>query len=200
MPLITKLEVQKNNENRANLYLDDKFFSGVSIELCVKHHLKKGVEIDESELSEIILQDEKNIALSKALKYISGNLKTTKQIRDYLYKKEYAKPTIDYVISKMEEYKYLDDEAYANAFVLTYSNKYGKLKLKTMLKSKGVGNDILDNLFEEVEISSSIDAVASKYMKNKTLDDKTKTKLIRFLISRGYDYDEVKSCVEKMRG
>ena len=105
-----------------------------------------------------------------------------------------------YVIDKMSEYKYLDDEAYAKAFILTYSNKYGKLKLKSMLRAKGVSQEIVDILLDDMEVKSSIDAVAEKYMKNKTLDEKTKSKLIRFLMSRGYDYDEVKSVVEKFKG
>lgn len=200
MSLITKLEVQKKDETRANLYLDDKFYAGVSIELCIKYHLKNGVEIEQDKLDEIILQDEKDIALSKAVKYISSTLKTTKQIKDYLYKKEYATPTINYVIDKLVEYKYLDDEAYAKAFVLTYASKCGKLKLKSMLRAKGVSQEIVDNLLEDINIESSVEVVADKYMKNKILDEKTKTKFIRFLMSRGYDYDEVKAVVDKFKG
>ena len=58
MSEITRLEIQKNNQNRANLYLDDKFFSGISLELCIKHHLKVGLEIDEHFLNKLILEDE----------------------------------------------------------------------------------------------------------------------------------------------
>jgi regulatory protein len=104
------------------------------------------------------------------------------------------------VIDKLVEYKYLDDEAYAKAFVLTYSNKYGKLKLKSMLRAKGVSQEIVDNLLDDMEIESSIESVADKYMRNKVLDDKVQSKLVRFLMSRGYDYDEVKSVVEKYKG
>jgi len=200
MSLITKLEVQKNEETRANLYLDDSFYAGVSVELCVKHHLKKGLEIDKDLLDDIILQDQKDVAFNKALKYINSSLKTTKQIKDYLYKKEYSAPTVNFVIDKLLEYKYLDDEAYAKAFVLTYSNKYGKFKLKSMLMQKGVSQEIISNVLDGIEENSSIEAVANKYMKNRTFDEKTKTKLIRFLMSRGYDFDEVKSIVEKYKG
>ena len=107
MPIITKLEIQKKDEQRANLYLDDKFYAGISVELCIKHHFKKGTEIDKELLDDIILQDEKDRAFNKALKYISSSLKTIKQIKDYLYKKEYAEPTVNYVIEKLIEYKYI---------------------------------------------------------------------------------------------
>ena len=201
MSIITKLEYQKNNPDRANLYLDDKFYSGISVELCIKEHLKSGIEIDEERLRDLILEDEKGVAFTKAINYVSNNYKTKKQVRDYLYKKEYGKNTIDYVIEKMEEYKYLDDENYAKQFVLTYSKKYGKLKLISGLKSKGISDKIIDNLFDEgeVEIVDSLESVANKYLKNKIIDEKTCLKLSRFLYSRGFQFDEINSFVNKLK-
>ena len=196
---ITKIEMQKSNDERANLYLDEKFFSGISLELVVKEHLKVGMEIDENKLSELILEDEKGKALAKAVKYIGSNLKTEKQLRDYLKKKEYNPATIDYVIDKLKEYDYLNDENFAKAFILTYSKKYGKLKLKSQLKMKGIKDSIIDSLLEDVQ-SDSIDLVAKKYMKNKDLTYENLQKLMRFLYSRGYEFDDINSCVNRLKG
>lgn len=198
--LITKIEVQKNHDDRANLYVDDKFYAGIAIELVMKHGLKKGLEIDKETLDEIILNDEKGHALSKAVKYISSNLKTTKQIKDYLKKKEYNPQTIDYVIDKMNEYKYLDDEGYAKAFVLTYSKKYGKLKLVAALRSKGVADSIIDEVLEPDNLpESNIKAVADKYLKNKERNSQTYLKLSRFLYSRGYEFDEINRLINEYK-
>ena len=198
---ITSIEVQKHDDKRANLYLDGKFFAGISIELCVKHGLKKGMEIDEENIANLIFEDEKGKAMEKAVKYISSTLKTTKQIRDYLKKKEYSQQTIDYVIDKMKEYKYLDDESYARTFVSTYSNKYGKLKLIAALKSKGISDSVIDSVFndEELEMEDSIKRVADKYLKNKEINFETLQKLNRFLCSRGYDFDQIKSYVNTLK-
>lgn len=196
---ITKIEIQKNNDERANLYLDEKFFSGISLELVVKEHLKVGMEIDENKLSELILEDEKGKALAKAVKYIGSNLKTEKQLRDYLKKKEYNPATIDNVIDKLKEYDYLNDENFAKAFILTYSKKYGKLKLKSQLKMKGIKDSIIDSILEDVQ-SDSIDLVAKKYMKNKDVTYENLQKLMRFLYSRGYEFDDINSCVNRLKG
>ena len=196
---ITKIEIQKSNDERANLYLDEKFFSGISLELVVKEHLKVGMEIDENKLSELILEDEKGKALAKAVKYIGSNLKTEKQLRDYLKKKEYNSATIDYVMDKLKEYDYLNDENFAKAYILTYSKKYGKLKLKSQLKMKGIKDSVIENLLEDVQ-SDSIDLVAKKYMKNKELTYENLQKLMRFLYSRGYEFDDINSCVNRLKG
>lgn len=200
MSEITKIEVQQKDKTRANLYLDDKFFCGISVELCVKYNLKKGLEVDESFLQEIVFEDEKSKAMTKAVNYISSTLKTTKQIRDYLKKKEYTPQTIDYVIEKMKEYKYLDDEAYARAFVNTYSSKYGKMKLISALRSKGVSDKVIDDVFsEDLQLESSMERVAEKYLKNKDITQDTLNKLSRFLYSRGYEFDEINSYVRKLK-
>ncbi len=200
MSIITKIEVQKKNETRANIYLDDVFYSGISIEAVIKNHLKKDMEISRDSLDDIILNDEKTVAMAKATKYMGGALKTKKQIRDYLKKKEYAAPTIEYVIDKMVEYKYLDDEAYARSFMLTYSSKYGKLKLKSQLRLKGVSESIIDDLLEaEIEIEDSLDTVAEKYIKNKEINEKNILKLARFLSSRGYEFDKINGYISRLR-
>lgn len=199
MSLITKVEVQKKDETRVNIYVDDKFHVGMSIESVIKNHIKKGLDIELDTLDSLVLDDEKTVAMTKATKYMGGALKTTKQIRDYLRKKEFAPNTIDYVINKMLEYGYLDDENYAKSFVLTYSNKYGKLKLKAMLKTKGVSDKIIDSVLDgELEISDSMEATATKYMKNKELNEKNKVKLARFLISRGYEFDKINGYIRNL--
>jgi regulatory protein len=42
---ITKIEIQKNNKNRVNLFVDDNFFCGLSLETIVKNHIKENQEI-----------------------------------------------------------------------------------------------------------------------------------------------------------
>ena len=44
---ITDIQVQKKHPSRRSIFLDEKFFCGVSEEVAVKFDLKRGVEIDE---------------------------------------------------------------------------------------------------------------------------------------------------------
>ena len=199
MALITKIEVQKNDESRANLYLDYDFFCGVSIELVFKYQLKKGMVIEKEKLEELVFEDEKGVALSKAIKYIGSSLKTKKQIVDYLKRKEYGEFVIDYVIKKMTEYKYLDDYAFAKSYILTCSGKYGRLKLVSQLKGKGVDENTISDVLEDVVLKDSIESVAMKYLKNKEITKEILIKLNRFLYSRGYDFEEINRVVDKIK-
>ena len=195
---ITKLEVQKNDKNRVNLYVDDEFYSGIPAELVYLEHLKTGLEIDEKDLKKIIFENEKSKAMSRVTKYIGSSLKTQKQIRDYLRKKEYSEDTIKFVMSKLVEYNYIDDKKYAQAYVLTYGKKYGKLKLISQLKVKGVSEEIIECVLEDNKVDS-IESVASKYLKNKVMSYEVSQKLFRFLYSRGYEFDEINSYINKLK-
>lgn len=195
---ITKLEVQKNDKNRVNLYVDDEFYSGIPAELVYLEHLKTGLEIDEKDLKKIIFENEKSKAMSRVTKYIGSSLKTQKQIRDYLRKKEYSDDTIEFVMSKLVEYNYIDDKKYAQAYVLTYGKKYGKLKLISQLKVKGVSEEIIECVLEDNKVDS-IESVASKYLKNKVMSYEVSQKLFRFLYSRGYEFDEINSYINKLK-
>lgn len=194
---ITKLEVQKNDKNRVNLYLDDQFYSGIPVELIYLEHLKTGMELDEGELEKIVFENEKSKALSRVTQYIGSSLKTQKQIRDYLKKKEYTPKTISYVMQKLLEYDYIDDEKYAKAYILTYGKKYGKIKLKSQLKQKGVCDEIIEETLDKNPIDS-IDIVAKKYLKNKLWSPEVKQKLIRFLCSRGYEFEDINSYINNL--
>ena len=195
---ITKLEVQKNDKNRVNLYVDDEFYSGIPAELVYLEHLKTGLEIDEKDLKKIIFENEKSKAMSRVTKYIGSSLKTQKQIRDYLRKKEYSDDTIEFVMSKLVEYNYIDDKKYAQAYVLTYGKKYGKLKLISQLKIKGVSEEIIECVLEDNKVDS-IESVASKYLKNKVMSYEVSQKLFRFLYSRGYEFDAINSYINKLK-
>ena len=108
MSKITKLEVQKNNKQKVNLYLDDEYFTRLYLDTCVKYGLKAGLEIDKIRLEDIIKESEKHLALNFAINYIGSALKTRKQIKDYLVKKEFNEDCIDYVLEKLIEYNYIN--------------------------------------------------------------------------------------------
>ena len=93
----------------------------------------------------------------------------------------------------------MDDEGYARAFVLTYSKKYGKLKLIAALRSKGISDAIIDEVLEDKMPESNIRAVADKYLKNKEKTSQTYLKLSRFLYSRGYEFDEINRLINEYK-
>ena len=206
MAIITKVEIQKNNKQKVNLFLDDQYYNRVYLDTCVKYGLKVGKNIDIEKLEEIIFESEINLATNMAINYAGSAIKTRKQISDFLKKKDFTEPIIKAVVGKMEEYKYIDDEQYVISYVNFYGGKYGISKLKNNLKNKGVSEKIIENYFEDnAEILSEkmedlCTVLAIKKSKNLDMqDNKNIQKVMRFLLSRGFSFDEINHSIESIK-
>lgn len=189
---ITSLSVQTKDKTRCNVYVDGKFCCGLSVETAMKHRLKPGMQVDAAFLEQIQLDGEKNAALSKALTFVTATQKTKKQVCDYLAKKGYLPVVIDYVISKMTDYHFLDDGAYAASYCNGAATKKGKRLIRMELRGKGVGDDEIEEALGSVDEETQKNAAErtmEKYMRGKTADRETLQKAFRYLLSKGFDYD-----------
>lgn len=195
--IITKIEYQKRNKSRVNLYADEKFIGGLSVETVMKNHIKVGQEINENTLSYLTTQTEKEVALNLATRYIAKSQKTAKEVTDHLLKKGFEQEAVDFVIEKMQEYGYVDDELYAKSFVKFKSKDNGKRKLKYALKNKGISEEIIGENLDNLDSTEAVKNTLEKYLKNKPLDQKTKEKAYRHLASRGFESGEIVSALNK---
>ena len=199
MKTITQIKIQANDKNRVNLYLDNKFYCGLDLETVVKNSLKVGTIISEERLESIQLESEKQVAYNKALKLISVRYKTQREVEKYLYEKGYLAQVVYYVVSKLNEYHYIDDQRFVNSYIASHKNIYGKLKLKQQLMQKGISEKLVDEALEdeEFEQSEQISKLAEKYMKNKEDSKENYIKLFRYLMGKGFEYEEIKSVLKK---
>ena len=195
---ITKLEVQKKNKNRVNLYLNEEFYCGLSLEAVVKYNLKVGQEIEEQKLEFLQTDSEREIAQNKAISYISKYQKTEKELKDYLIKKGFDEEIVFEVIKKLKEYSFVDDDIYAKNFIKSKSKRSGKRKLSFELKKRGIDENLInENIKEYADDSETILPLCEKYLKNKPRDYKTKQKAYRFLSSRGFVSEDIIGALNK---
>ena len=83
MAVITKIESQKKNQDRVNIYVNNEFFMAIYTELVYSFNLKKGIEIDENNLKNL-LKDEMYIkAKNKALNILSKADQSEKKIKEH---------------------------------------------------------------------------------------------------------------------
>lgn len=199
MGKITRLEVQARHKDRVNLYINDVFVTGLTLDTAVKNGLKIGKDVDEKFAVDMIFDSEKQSAFNKTANYMKSSIKTVKQIKEYLNKKGYDEAVINAVVEKLKEYKYLDDSQYVTAFVNTNKSKYGVRKLREKLKQKGVADanlSVLDDYEEDVD---ALKKVAEKYMSHKEKTPENYNKLYRFLAMRGYNFDDINACVNEIK-
>ena len=195
---ITAITPQAKDKTRCSIYVDGRFYCGLTIETTVKNRLKVGQSVSAEYLSEIQLESEKRTALDKALTHLTATQKTEREIRDFLTKKGYLPAIAEYVLEKLRGYNFVNDGEYAKAYVSAKSSKKGERLIRMELRAKGIADadaaDALAEIDEETQISSA-KAVLEKYMRGKTADAPTLQKAYRHLLSKGYSFDVAKSAL-----
>lgn len=197
MQKITDIQPQKRNKSRVNVYVDGEYVLALELLTVMKLGLKIGTEVTETQLAEAALDTEQSVALERAMNYIARGRKTSFQLRKYLTDKEYAPAVVNYVMDKMKYYGYIDDKAYAQAYVEQNSQSKGARRVKQELIQRGIKLSEAEEVSEQ-ERDFSLDnatRLAERYMRGKDCYIKTIVKLQRYLVSRGYDFDIVNSVV-----
>lgn len=111
---------------------------------------------------------------------------------------------IEKIITKLIKDNFINDERYAYMYARDKSkfNKWGPIKILYALKTKHIPEDIIKSVLLEIEPTQN-DKALFDLLKNKAKTIKAKStydlkaKLIRFGISRGYDYGKVIEIVDK---
>ncbi|MEO8168941.1 MAG: RecX family transcriptional regulator, partial [bacterium] len=148
---ITRIESQKKNPARKNLYADGEFLTGVSAETLIRFGIRTGDEIDEEKLKALQATEELQGAKSVAFRFLARRQRTEKEIRDKLREKEFGDEEIGKTIETLRGLGFLNDREFAGSYIrhqLTLRPK-GKILLKQKLLMLGVAKDVVDAALEE---------------------------------------------------
>ena len=205
MGTITEISVQKKNKNRCNIYIDNVFAFGVSNELIYKENLKVGMIVDEEKLKKIAYEENLINCKETSLKIIERSYKTKKEMTKKLLEKGYSLEEINETLKFLEEYNFINDESYTKAFINDRTKTQGKQKIKYALKNKGVSDEIIEEELSKLDMEKEKEnaniLALKKYnilIKRESDKYKLKEKIIRFLISRGYNYEVAKDAVNEI--
>jgi regulatory protein len=205
MNIITKIESQKRNKDRANIYIDNDYAFSLSCELVYKEGLKVNEKVDIEKIKIIAQKDNYLKCKNTALRIVEKAYKSERELKDKLLLKGYDNESIDKSIKFLKEYNFLSDNNYAKMYVKDKSRIQGKKKIKFDLIKKGINDNIIEeeisNIDMEDERTGAYNLAIKKYNTiSKREDDKFKLsqKLYRFLLSKGYDYDTVSYVVKKI--
>lgn len=200
MQKITSIEPQKRKD-RYNIYLDGEFAFGADKDTIYHYGLRKNDELGEDKTKEIKDYDEFNFGKKVAFHFLNYKPRTEKEIRKKLKEKKISENNSDRVINTLKDLKYLDDNQYAKLYLeeKLSNNPKGKRLISMKLTEKGISKEIISNVIgsqydEEKEIKKAKELLA-KYLKKvraKSEMDK-KQKCYRHLLSKGFDFDIVKT-------
>jgi len=193
----------KNGQYKLNL--DDNTNILLHEDLILKYELLIYREIDSKKIEQLLEENKSYIAYDLALNYLNKKMRSKKEIKEYLSKKEISAELINNAIKKLEEQGYLSDVSYTRAFIndkINLSND-GPYKIKEQLIKLGIMEEIIlkelevfDKELEQTRVEKLIDKqVRSNHTKSNYL---LKKKIMEWLINLGYSREVVITSLDKV--
>ena len=202
MPIISKITRGKNNPERYNIYLEEKFAFSVDEAVLIRYQLTKGKEVDQWTLEEINFEDEVRKAYNKALYYLGFRMRSEGEVRKKLKEKEFGDAVIDEAVKKLYTFNFLDDRAFSEALMRTQvkSSKKGPKAIQQDMQKRGIDKqvqkDVLDSYSEEeqLEVAKGLaEKIAAK--ESAKTPNQIKQKINDSLMRKGYSYTLIKQAI-----
>lgn len=210
---ITSVEAQKNNPRRYNIFLNGQFAFGADEDLIVEHRLITGKTVSPEELEKLLSEAEIGKLIEKVYGLLNIRYRSEKEIRDYLKnlsfkrklkeKDELSEIIIEALIEKLKKRDLINDLRFAKEWTdaRRKSKKKGINAIKSELFQKGIAREIVDEVLsaqsEVSEESLAAQALEKKLRFWQNLPEmEFKQKALRFLMTKGFNYDLAKQVVE----
>ncbi|MFD1170947.1 recombination regulator RecX [Oceanobacillus picturae] len=145
---ITRITTQKKSKSRYNIFIadgdTDKYGFSVDEDILIKFGLSKNDELDDATIEQILEKDSLHKIYTQAINFLSYRMRTKKEIRDFLIKKEAEPEEVEEIMDRLNDEKLINDKQFAEMFVRTRINtsSKGPNVIKRELMEKGVAANI----------------------------------------------------------
>ena len=209
---ITALKAQRRSTDRLNLYIDGEFRCGIAMDVVATERLRIGQTVDEALLERLIAADEAWKAKQAALSLLGARARGTGELTDRLRRKGYTQPAIDWAISESQRLGYLDDAAFAEAWVRdrVRLRPRGPRALAAELARKRVPSDIARAAIDRVMRNDAVGEkelcadVAAKWLRTHNTETASREdsqnlqrRFTAYLARRGFSSDTIRDAVKR---
>ena len=172
----------------------------------IRHYeIEEEGEISREAYEEILIETLIPRAKKRAMHLLTRQDRTKKGLSDKLFEGGYPAEAVEAAISYVESYHYIDDERYAQNYVFFHKGEKSKKRLLYDLLSRGVAEETAESAISEMEEEDgegegSDVALIRKLVKKKRYepeeaDVKAQAKMYRYLASRGFSYEDIKTVI-----
>jgi regulatory protein len=186
MPEITGV---RERRGRARVFVDGEFWAEIDAGVAAERGLREGVVFSPEELDDARVAGERALAMTRALNFLGYRARSEKELRDRLRRYGYGEETVEGVVARLKELRYLDDEDFARLVVREKARRYGPRRVSAELRKSGVSAELARGVVEEEfagrsEVDQARSAAARRY--NRGGSDAQARRVYGFLVRRGY--------------
>ncbi len=113
------MKILKYKKDKGNIYkvITEKGEYKLYDDIIIKYELLLKEEISKKELDDIVKENNLLKAYYDSIKSISTKMRSAKELRDILRKKEYSEDEIKVTIEKLKKEGYLNSKIYIEAYI-----------------------------------------------------------------------------------
>ncbi len=206
--LILKTSKQRFKKNFYTVLLEDGRRISCSDDIMVKYGISPGVDLDDNTLSLFIMEAQRSQAMDGALRLLSLQARSRKELADKLKAKKYDPAVIEAVLKRIAELGYLNDDTYArNRVSALIAQGKGPALITFDLRRKGIASAVVNDLLAEASRQPGQDPLyrvrdaAKKYLRRLKEEDPRviARKLTGFLARRGFEIEDVRKILRELR-
>jgi regulatory protein len=188
------IKMKKMPKGRYKLTFDNGSDIILFEEVIINNLILMGKEIDNELYKKITGDNYKANPYHQALQYLGVRMRSREELTNYLLKKNDDEALVDETIKRLEHEGYIDDIAFAKAYLndkLNLSND-GLNKIRRSLSNYKITDDIIDQAIDTVDKSQfndKLDKLISKQIRlnTKYTGNMLKNRILNYLINLGYD-------------
>ena len=108
------------------------------------------------------------------------------------------------VVAELKQDRYVDDARYAAAFAREKASLqgWGPVKIRFQLRGKGISEADISAALSEIDTQKAdarLEKLLLEKLRSREADPQARLKLIKFALSRGYEYPAVQSALEQIK-
>lgn len=197
MVVWVRILYKKQNQDKYIILLENNQEIEIDNMIFFKYELNVKDDIDVNELEDILNQQILNHAKKQLLGYIKRYpLKSINEYIQYLERKGFDKATAQTAVAYFIEIGYIDEISSIKRIIGIYKNRKSSKEIVNILRKKGFSNQSMNEIINEVkslEDEKLLEKLIKKRLSNKELkiDEKNIKKLIRYLTSKGFEYNQI---------
>ena len=119
-----------------------------------------------------------------------------------MLKKGYSEQVVWHCIDKLKEYNYIDDAEYSRRYIESVNKRQGRRLTEYKLMMKGVKKEDIESAYFETEDigNESAKLIAKKHLGDKPITKENLAKTYRYLIGKGFTYDQATYALKDYQG
>ncbi|OGL36661.1 hypothetical protein A3E49_01290 [Candidatus Saccharibacteria bacterium RIFCSPHIGHO2_12_FULL_49_19] len=198
MTQITSIKQQVKNPERVSVFVDGKYEFSLSLDELLQQKLKNGDELTKADVKRLKKVSTDGKLKLRAMEWLLNRPHSTREFRDYLYRKKAEPELIESFIKDFSKRGYLDDRKFGLWFIdLQTRRSKSNRAIRSKLFIKGLDRELVDELMADQnddELKRLKKLVAKKRQSARYKNDELK--LAKYLTSQGFGYSQVRDALK----